>query len=259
MLHLGAHHGQRPRTPRKAVSGAARDRRRCGGQRAQRDPLQGHPRRSPTSRRRLRAIAEQIDVGTFSQVIAPMLWEGESIGTLYVIRQPAIGFGEKRDRPAQDVRRPGGDRDPERAPLQRDAEALRKVEQRTAEVTEALDHQTAISDVLRVISQSPTDVAAGVRGDPRQRVAPLRQPESRRVPLRRPAGAPGGDAQLAGRGDRGREPAIPVRPIRDASGRSSSPASVQITSTRTRSATRTTTGGRAGHRRTGAACSARRC
>ena len=35
----------------------------------------------------------------------------------------------------------------------------RKVETRTAEVTEALDYQTAISDVLRVISESPTDVA----------------------------------------------------------------------------------------------------
>jgi signal transduction histidine kinase len=34
----------------------------------------------------------------------------------------------------------------------------RKVEKRTAEVTEALDYQTAISEVLRVISQSPTDV-----------------------------------------------------------------------------------------------------
>ncbi len=35
----------------------------------------------------------------------------------------------------------------------------RKVEQRTAEVTQALEYQTAISDVLRVISESPTDVA----------------------------------------------------------------------------------------------------
>ena len=34
----------------------------------------------------------------------------------------------------------------------------RKVEQRTAEVTEALEYQTAISAVLRVISESPTDV-----------------------------------------------------------------------------------------------------
>jgi len=37
-------------------------------------------------------------------------------------------------------------------------EALRKVEERTAELSEALDYQTAISGVLRVISQSPTDV-----------------------------------------------------------------------------------------------------
>jgi signal transduction histidine kinase len=35
----------------------------------------------------------------------------------------------------------------------------RKVEERTAELTEALQYQTAISDVLRVISGSPTDVA----------------------------------------------------------------------------------------------------
>ena len=34
----------------------------------------------------------------------------------------------------------------------------RKVHERTAEVTEALEYQTAISDVLRVISESPTDV-----------------------------------------------------------------------------------------------------
>ena len=37
-------------------------------------------------------------------------------------------------------------------------EALRKVEERTSELSEALDYQTAISNVLRVISQSPSDV-----------------------------------------------------------------------------------------------------
>ena len=35
----------------------------------------------------------------------------------------------------------------------------RKVDERTAELSEALQYQTAISDVLRVISESPTDVA----------------------------------------------------------------------------------------------------
>ena len=37
--------------------------------------------------------------------------------------------------------------------------ALNQVEQQARDLTEALDYQTAISDVLRVISQSPTDVA----------------------------------------------------------------------------------------------------
>ena len=37
--------------------------------------------------------------------------------------------------------------------------ALAKVEERTRELTESLDYQTAISDVLRCISESPTDVS----------------------------------------------------------------------------------------------------
>ena len=36
---------------------------------------------------------------------------------------------------------------------------LKETEQQARDLTESLDYQTAISDVLRVISQSPTDVA----------------------------------------------------------------------------------------------------
>ena len=39
------------------------------------------------------------------------------------------------------------------------AAALTQVEQQARDLSESLDYQTAISEVLRVISQSPTDVA----------------------------------------------------------------------------------------------------
>ena len=39
----------------------------------------------------------------------------------------------------------------------------RKVEERTRELTNSLDQQTAISEILRVISSSPTDVTPVLR------------------------------------------------------------------------------------------------
>ena len=106
----------------------------------------------------IRAIAEQIGIGSYSQMFAPMVWEGRAIGTLYVTRQPPTGFSEKevgllRTFADQAVIAIQNSR-----LFNETREALRKVELRTAELTEALDYQTAISDVLRVISQSPTDV-----------------------------------------------------------------------------------------------------
>ncbi len=43
----------------------------------------------------IRAVAERLGIGSYSQVLAPMLWEGHAVGTLYAIRQPATGFSEK--------------------------------------------------------------------------------------------------------------------------------------------------------------------
>ena len=43
----------------------------------------------------MRAIAERLAVGNYSQVLAPMIWEERGIGTLYVIRQPPTPFSDK--------------------------------------------------------------------------------------------------------------------------------------------------------------------
>jgi GAF domain-containing protein/CheY-like chemotaxis protein len=42
-----------------------------------------------------RMVAEKLGIGPYSQVLAPMTWEGRAVGFLYVIRQPATGFAEK--------------------------------------------------------------------------------------------------------------------------------------------------------------------
>ena len=60
------------------------------------------------------------DAGNFSMLIAPMLWEGRGIGTVHVVRQPPTAVQREGVGLACELRRPGGDRDPERAPVQRD-------------------------------------------------------------------------------------------------------------------------------------------
>ena len=43
----------------------------------------------------VRQIAVQLGIGTYSQVFAPLNWEGRPVGALYVIRQPPTGFSDK--------------------------------------------------------------------------------------------------------------------------------------------------------------------
>ena len=95
----------------------------------------------------------------FRTVLAvPMLREGASVGIIAVLRAHVQPFSKAEIRlvetfadqaliAIENVRLFNETRD-----------ALHKVELRTTELTESLEHQTAISEVLRVISQSPTDV-----------------------------------------------------------------------------------------------------
>ena len=72
---------------------------------------------------------------------------------------PARRFGEDDQRLLQTVAATMGIALENARLFDQTKEALHKVEERTAELTEALEYQTAISQVLRVISESPTDVA----------------------------------------------------------------------------------------------------
>ncbi len=92
----------------------------------------------------VRAVAERIGIGSYSQVFAPMVWRGEPIGTLYVIRQPPTGFSDKEI----DLLRTFADQ----AVIAIQNARLFK------ETKEALQRQTATAEILKVISESPTDV-----------------------------------------------------------------------------------------------------
>jgi signal transduction histidine kinase/CheY-like chemotaxis protein len=111
----------------------------------------------PAAPASLRRLAEQVG-SSFANLAAPLIWEGRGVGILSMQRAQTGPF-----RPS------------ERALLKTFAgqaviaiknaqlvdevqTALREVEKRTAELTEALESQTGVSDVLRVISESPTAV-----------------------------------------------------------------------------------------------------
>ena len=95
---------------------------------------------------------------SFANLSAPLLWEGRGIGLLSMQRtkvgafRPAVRALLKTfaDQAVIAIRN---------AQLFNETQAaLDKVEERTTELTESLEYQTAVSDVLRVISESPTDV-----------------------------------------------------------------------------------------------------
>ena len=89
----------------------------------------------------MREIAEQ--VGNYAIMVAPMLWEGRNIGSIHVTRQPPAAFADK-----------------EMALLKTFADqaviAIQNARLFT-ETKEALEQQTAIAEILRVISSSPTN------------------------------------------------------------------------------------------------------
>ena len=95
VLSLGAHHGAtRPRLE-SLFSGTQANAEFARAIRSRQvmhypDVLSG-----PGVPEGVRAVAQRLGIGPYSQAFAPMVWEDRSVGALYVIRQPATGFGDK--------------------------------------------------------------------------------------------------------------------------------------------------------------------
>ena len=92
----------------------------------------------------LRTVAGMLGIGTYSQAMAPMLWEGRGIGVITVTRQPATGFTEQ-----------------ETGLLKTFADQAVIAIQNARlfrETNESLERQTATAEILKVIASSPSDV-----------------------------------------------------------------------------------------------------
>jgi GAF domain-containing protein/DNA-binding response OmpR family regulator len=140
---LAAHHGSALATLREIydggkvsaapyVQGILRD-----------QPLHFVDTLDPDAHWTVRSVAERLQIGHYSQVLAPMIWEGQPVGFLYAIRQPATGFSNK-----------------EIALLETFADQAVIAIQNARlfnETKEALEQQTATAEVLQVISSSVSD------------------------------------------------------------------------------------------------------
>ncbi len=91
----------------------------------------------------IRSIGQRLGIGPYSQVFAPMIWEGRAVGTLYVTRQPPVGFSASEVGLLKTF-------------ADQAAIAIENV-RLFSETQEALQQQRASADVLAVISSSVAD------------------------------------------------------------------------------------------------------
>ena len=104
-------------------------------------------------------IVAAVELGGVRTVLAvPMLKENELIGAFSIVPPGSSSLHRQADRAGQELRRSSRHRHRERAVAQRTASAHHDLTERTADLTEALEQQTATSEVLQVISSSPGDL-----------------------------------------------------------------------------------------------------